>query len=831
MKSQLITLAFTLFVFTQLTYAQNSLDFNGSTQYAQSTSGGPTGASSRTVECWIKTSTSITSQQVFVDMGNMSTGQRFTFNVIANGKIRIEVGGNGFTGTTDIADGKWHHVAVTYNNSLTTKATIYLDGEVESSGNFTVAVNTGSDPIIIGRRNDANNYFDGEIDEVRIWNTDLSQNTIRDWMCKELNSSHSNYSSLHSYFKVDTLAGTTLRDYSGNSRNASLTGSPTWQNEGAPVGTSSSFVYGSSSLFLTHPDGDSVRVSNITGSPTGVHLYRRDKTPNKVGMPTPILSFDSSRHWGVHIIGGTSSSYNLAYYYLSNSHFNSYGLCGTHLLQRNNNALNNWVNSSATNASGTFTLSTQPSREFMLGYEAAGAGALISAPSKKDTTQACVGTTVTLSTKAVGFQFQWLKDGQLLPNDTLASLVVSSNGNYRMIQSKGTACTDTSNTLTVIFNNIPTVTLAPFTPVCLGTYSVPLQGGTPAGGTYQTPYKVGNDFIAQSAGVGKHKVIYNYQSQFGCGDTTSQWIEVLPLPNVSLNTISSACIDTSNIPLFGGTPMGGQYRVNGNVSTTFDVSSLGVGKQWVKYTYTDSNSCVNSDSSQVEIFALPTLQLILSKKKFCDYDALYTPNGQSPRGGTFSGTGISGGQFNPAVAGAGKHGLLYTYRETSTGCKNTISDTVEVFAKPATPIITANGLELSASGTGSFQWHDVNGKLSGETKSTYKALFNGKYKVEVSANGCKSDFSEVFEINYVGLNELKNQGYKVYPNPFSDRLHIRLSSTESAGFRIFSLEGKELTQGTLTTGENEIEVNHLEAGTYLLEVTTGERVQRVKLVK
>ena len=147
-------------------------DFDGINDYVTMATGGPTGSSNRTVECWIKSSNNIASQQTIVDWGGMSpNGSRFTLNMIYNGKLRIEVGGNGFHTTNNIADGLWHHVAVTYDNSAALKFKLYVDGVMLANQNTTVAVNTSSTGgYYIGTRNDFANYFDGIIDEVRVWN-------------------------------------------------------------------------------------------------------------------------------------------------------------------------------------------------------------------------------------------------------------------------------------------------------------------------------------------------------------------------------------------------------------------------------------------------------------------------------------------------------------------------------------------------------------------------------------------------------------------------------------------------------------------------------------
>ncbi len=221
-------------LFNLFAYAQNGLDFDGTNDYVSAISGGPSGTSDRTVECWIKTSTSISSQQVLIDWGTMVVGTRFTLNIIGNGKLRIEVGGSGIQGTTNVADGQWHHVAVTYNNAASTKFNLYIDGTLETSGNTTVSVNTAATGgFQFGRRNDGNNYFDGIIDEIRIWNIARTASDISNHMNAEFCGPETG---LVAYFKMNQgTAGmsntglTTLTDAvginHGTLNNFALTGS------------------------------------------------------------------------------------------------------------------------------------------------------------------------------------------------------------------------------------------------------------------------------------------------------------------------------------------------------------------------------------------------------------------------------------------------------------------------------------------------------------------------------------------------------------------------------------------------------------------------------
>ena len=50
-----------------------------------------------------------------------------------------------------------------------------------------------------------------------------------------------------------------------------------------------------------------------------------------------------------------------------------------------------------------------------------------------------------------------------------------------------------------------------------------------------------------------------------------------------------------------------------------------------------------------------------------------------PSGGTFSGNGIVGNQFDPSIAGVGgPYTVTYTYTNPTTGCSNTVSNLVSV---------------------------------------------------------------------------------------------------------------------------------------------------------
>ena len=203
-------------------YGQGSaIDLDGTDDYVESGSNiGITGNASRTVEAWIKT-TNASGQRVIVDFGTNSSAQRFSF-VVNAGVLRIEIQGTGTATTTSVADGEWHHVAVVYDNSITNDYALYIDGTLEKSANLTTA-NTSASNLFIGKRASGSSYFDGQIDEVRVWNVARSASEILENMHKELTPGSE--ANLVVYYQMEHTDGEITVTDSKSSNNGTWSGS------------------------------------------------------------------------------------------------------------------------------------------------------------------------------------------------------------------------------------------------------------------------------------------------------------------------------------------------------------------------------------------------------------------------------------------------------------------------------------------------------------------------------------------------------------------------------------------------------------------------------
>ena len=89
----------------------------------------------------------------------------------------------------------------------------------------------------------------------------------------------------------------------------------------------------------------------------------------------------------------------------------------------------------------------------------------------------------------------------------------------------------------------------------------------------------------------------------------------------ALYTITVKTVSGSGVVLPIGSPAGGIYTGNGVGGGDFDPSSAGVGSHIIIYTYTDSNTCINSDTIIVYVQSCVGINEIIT-----DFGIIIYPN-------------------------------------------------------------------------------------------------------------------------------------------------------------------------------------------------------------
>ena len=150
------------------------MDFDGSTNYINAgESILPSG--NFTISAWVKpASFPIPYATIFSSYENSASG-RLLFRIKNDGKLELSLDSATLTSNTSLSANTWQHVMVTLNG---TSLTFYLNGSSDGSGTASTPPAQNLTTYIGAWDNSGspNGYFNGEISNLAIWNTDQSTN-------------------------------------------------------------------------------------------------------------------------------------------------------------------------------------------------------------------------------------------------------------------------------------------------------------------------------------------------------------------------------------------------------------------------------------------------------------------------------------------------------------------------------------------------------------------------------------------------------------------------------------------------------------------------------
>ncbi|HRH65017.1 MAG TPA: SBBP repeat-containing protein [Bacteroidia bacterium] len=446
----------------------------------------------------------------------------------------------------------------------------------------------------------------------------------------------------------------------------------------------------------------------------------------------------------------------------------------------------------------------------------------------------CEGDTMTL-TASGGGTYSWSPSSGL--SATTGNLVYAfplSSTTYT-VTATNNGC-QVQDEILIEVNPLPVVTFSLTNSVCENSGLFILSGGSPLGGIYSGNGVVAGSFDPAVSGPGSIPIHYSFTDGNGCSSSASSSITVNALPVVTFSLMNSICENGSPFVLTGGSPTGGIYSGNGVVAGSFDPAVSGPGSIPIHYSFTDGNGCSSSASSSITVNALPVVTFSLMNS-ICENGSPFVLTGGSPLGGSYSGSGVTSGLFDPSTSGAGLIQITYSYTD-GNGCANAAAASIMVHAAPDitlgndTTLCTYNSITLNpGNGFSAYLWSTGSTQSSITVDSSGTGIGNVNIFVVVEdSSGCSD--SDTIQIAFSVCTGIKNANENavlpIYPNPFSKTLHLQLD--QSAEVYIYDQTGKLVENLQRLNGEIEIGEN-LSDGLYTLIVIQADLKTIIRAIK
>ena len=773
---------------------QNSLYFDGLNDKVDLSSATQNGILFNvTLEAWIKTSANNSGYRGIVVRSNYY-GLFLIDNQLSTYNWGVGTPGATTYSTVSLNDGTWHHVALRIQLGVTNGTQMYLDGQPVGPA---ITLNTANFPpnnnFEIGC-NTNTQFFDGQIDNVKIYNRALSASEINDsYNCLTVNSTElkGSYNFNQGIAAGNNAGITTLSDQSGNNNNGTL-------SNFSLNGSTSNWVDGKSCCFLS---------SNITGTTSYCQGQTMNLTASFVANSGESITGYQWKKNGVNLTNGGNisgaTSANLQIANIVSSDFDTYSVEVTSTCGVDSYSIN-------ITESGIINISN------LIAYYPFNNGSSADASGNNYNATATAITSVNNRFNQVNSAFSFNGTSSTVTIAAPTGQTILGNGQNKSISLWFKRSSLSSKGILIGYQQASPGNWNPL--AYIGSDGI-LRGWMYQGG-----------FAAWSSGI----II----------DTNWHHLALV----YSTNT-QTAYLDGSQVATMSGTPSPGASNIiqigNGyantgieGISTTGNQPFSGLIDEVRFYNAVLSLSEINTlrtspflittQPQNQSVCAGETANLslsVLTPEVGSTFTYQWTFNGTLlTNGGSISGANTNNLQIsNAQVSNAGTYNCII-----SPGCNEATSTSVTLTVDALNTSVTQSGITLTATQTGAnYSWVDCNNgnqAIAGATAQTYTVTSNGSYAVIVEQNGCTVT-SNCVEITTVGLEDIKTELFRVYPNPASTVINVEM--TNASAVRLFDVSGKllkELNGSSIYT----IDVTDLTSGIYMIESAEGAKVKFIK---
>lgn len=831
MKKIGLALCILISLFSNHFNAQTGLAFNGSSNSVTTSVAPVLNNLPRTVDAWIKTTSAVTSQLVICDWGAMSpNGSRFTLNLI-NSKLRIEVGGVGFAGTTNLNTGQWFHVTAVYSPSISVGANVflYVNGVLEASGNFTgysVLATSSAGGFRIGVRNDGINFFPGSIDEVKVYNYDRTQAQV----AADTVEYCTPQPGLVAYYKLNegipngtNTGSTTAIDYSGNGNNGTL-------NSFSLTGSASNWVTGrvrSSAPTISISPSTNICIGTALNFSTNATTNFTWSTGNTNSNPIAVTPSVS----GTYSISVTNSlnCTTSSFVTVSNSPPNV-----TVVATQNSICLGASTSFSANGAStyswsGGITNGQVFSPTVTSTYSlAAGNGCglvnsvhTITVAPLQITTLAnpslvCEGSNCSLAAVASANGFTWSPGGQTGSTITITPF---SNAVYTVAATDGT-CVGTQ-TVQITTKTTPSISVSnTFVTLCEGVSTSITASGAGNNGSYL--WSPGGSILASITVTPNATINYTVvgTNSLGCSSSAQIPILVLASPVFTVSASNTLVCNGQSIVLAAGGANTYTWSSGATTASTSVIPSFAYSVYSVSAT-SSNNTCTATQTVAIAVIT-PSVTYTSSVSICNGSSAILTATGANTYTWNNLPVGTSAQQvFSPTITTT--YTLIANTQSLTTSCLSTHFSTVIVNPNPVVLAVASitqticNGITntLTASGANTYTWSGIN--LTTAQIIVTPSVSTTYTVVGITNDGCQNTAQIQVKVNAcTGVFEhTVGQEFNLYPNPANEQLTI--SSELEMVLEMYTIKGQLMKTIRINNGTTRIDVSDLTKGLYLFK--------------
>ncbi len=731
----------------------------------------------------------------------------------------------------------WYHLAATYDGT-TLKS--YRNGVlITSTPTSGGALYPSSNTFKLAKHPTVANFFNGTIDEVRVWTTARTCSEINTYKnddiatpqpglkaCYHISEGTPNGNNTNNVFS-------TLNDASGNALHATssnFTGNGAASNivYGAQFTNANTNSLGSAPSITTHPSNSTVCAGiNTTFSVTAVGS----------GL---------NYQWQVNNGGGFVNLTNNSTY--SNVNTSTLTISST-ITGMNNYTYRCLVSGSCTafGTSNTATLTVNPG-----GY---------SVNIINPTQTICEGQNITFTSSSMGAtSFQWQYNGVNMAGEnggflTIPTVSTSNSGNYTLVI--GSSCGNyTSNQATLTVASAPAISIQPISQnVCFGQ-SVTLNCYATGGTSYQW-YLNGNpingaNLIYYTAPVLNVNQVGNYELHITgtCGNLVSSTAIITGSQNAVINTqpLSQTSCAGNSVTLSavttGATSFQWQYNgnnISGANSSSYTIPSTTQMSNG-NYNLIVGSNCGDIATNLVSITVYDVTTIItqpVSTTSVCEGTQVQLTVGVAGSNLSYQwkkdGVDLVGQIYstlaiNPTqVSNSGYYTVLIS---GNCGSESSTNASVNVYPIPV-PVISIVNNELICSESGAtYQWY-INGVgILMSNSQTFVPTQNGIYVVSVINSGNCEGTSTDFNLANLNVDSIHSEEFNVSPNPAKDFIQINFENIENnTSIELIDVVGKKVKTEKLMNKNTLLDISDLNNGLYILNINNGVTIKSTKVIK